>query len=37
MYPPSAGVEGSDVVSYISPPRGIAITQNDTLSVMAGL
>jgi len=37
MFPPSAGVEGSDVVSYISPPRGIPLAQNDTLSVMAGL
>ena len=37
MYPPTDGRDGHSVVPYISPPRGIAITQNDTLSVMAGL
>lgn len=37
MFPPADGVEGSHVVQYISPPRGVLLTQNDTLSVMAGL
>ena len=37
MFPPASGVDGNHVVQYIEPPRGIAITQNDTLSVMAGL
>ena len=37
MFPPAAGVEGSSLVEYISPPKGVMLTQNDTLSVMAGL
>ena len=37
MFPPTDGVDGHTVVPYISPPRNVMITQNDTLSVMAGL
>ena len=37
MFPPTAAVQGEHVVPYIELPRTIPISQNDTLSVMAGL
>lgn len=36
VFPPMAG-QSENVVPWIQPPVGIRITQNDTLSVMAGL
>lgn len=37
MFPPTDGVDGHTLVPYITPAIGVRITQNDTLSVMAGL